>query len=304
MGFSVEFDHAPAYELLASLEGYVKRPHARTLDLGAGWHRQVRKGLDPGFAARLDGLSGGFALPPYILVWLCPGERSAVGFTGWLSALSAGDLYAALEPFLPEGGPPLPPLTRLRDTWTELLGGWRRQYFDRVDPAVLEGLAAEAQDRTRAAAGKDPAGVVDAATGGLHIEEWSGLERVVLVPQSHLRPFNSYDVWRTVVLVLYPAREPGAAGEPPDRLLRLTRALADASRLKILRGLTRSPRSLAEIARRSRLGKSTVYHHLVILRAAGLVAFSLQGGRYSLRTAPLDELPALVRSFLAGGDGG
>ncbi len=303
MGFTVEFDHAPAYELLASLESYRKPAATRVLDLGAGWRRRVREQLDPRLAARLDRLSGSFAIPPYILVWLCPGTRSATAFLRWLAGLTAGELYAALEPFLPVDGPTLPPLTRLRDDWTELVDAWNRQYFDRLDPALLEALSKEARDRAGDLAGRDAAEVVDTVTGGLRLDGCQGLERVVLVPQLHLRPFNSYDVWRKLVLVLYPADAPQAAGAPPARLLRLGRALSDASRLRILRDLARGPCGLAEIARRSGLGKSTVHHHLAVLRAAGLVSFSLQGGRYSLRTTVIEELPALVRQFLADGDG-
>ena len=55
----------------------------------------------------------------------------------------------------------------------------------------------------------------------------------------------------------------------------------------------------------SGLAKSTVHHHLVVLRSAGLVrVHAYQGGgltdTYSLRPHALDDLDRRLRAFLTG----
>ena len=73
--------------------------------------------------------------------------------------------------------------------------------------------------------------------------------------------------------------------------MRLTHALSDESRLRMLRFVADGPCTLTEVARFIGLSQPTVHHHLVQLRAAGLVRvhFAVSGpSRYSLRPHALD----------------
>jgi len=108
------------------------------------------------------------------------------------------------------------------------------------------------------------------------------------------------------VLLEYPADVlPPAAGEPPTGLLRLTRALSDPSRLRILRLLVDDRRSFSELVTMTGLAKSTVHHHMVALRAAGLVQVYDVGGKtvtYRLRPNAADDLGNRLRSYLTPSD--
>jgi len=72
-------------------------------------------------------------------------------------------------------------------------------------------------------------------------------------------------------------------------LCELLRALADATRLRILAELDGGPLSVKELCRRLRVSQPTVSHHLGILRLHGFVSARRNGKEmhYSLRTAPL-----------------
>ena len=133
-----------------------------------------------------------------------------------------------------------------------------------------------------------------------------GLVRVLLVPQYHYRPWNLNEYHRGLRIIMYPVDALATPpGELPPGLLRLTRALADENRLRILRLLASSPRSFTEVVESTRLAKSTVHYHLVLLRAAGLVRVHDAGESatgYSLRGEALDEVRARLGTFLQGGE--
>jgi DNA-binding transcriptional ArsR family regulator len=83
--------------------------------------------------------------------------------------------------------------------------------------------------------------------------------------------------------------------------MRLTRGLGDESRLRILRFLATSPRSLTEVARFADLSQPTVHHHLTQLRSAGLVRVHCSLStpvRYTLRPHALERLVQQLGTYL------
>lgn len=86
----------------------------------------------------------------------------------------------------------------------------------------------------------------------------------------------------------------------PDALFRALKALADPTRLRILRYLAAEPQTPAQLARRLRLRAPTVVHHLHTLRLAGLVYLTLASGdrRYAARTQAVNNTFAALRTFL------
>jgi len=73
-------------------------------------------------------------------------------------------------------------------------------------------------------------------------------QTVLLVPQYHYRPWNLYALFAELKVYEYPVDAlPTAPEDPPPALLRLTRALADENRLRILRFLAGGRRSFTEV---------------------------------------------------------
>jgi DNA-binding transcriptional ArsR family regulator len=80
-------------------------------------------------------------------------------------------------------------------------------------------------------------------------------------------------------------------GEPvPDTLLRMLKALADPTRLRILHYLSNETLTQAQLSRRLRLRAPTVTHHLTALRMAGLVHVTLEAGGEKLYAARLEAI--------------
>lgn len=264
----VEVDWAPAYELYASLLAYTNRPVRGLSEMGEGWAACVRASLPSGFpGARVP------ALQPWIRA--CPGPRDADGFLRWLAREVPGA------------------------PWLGVLRTWNEAYFRTVAPALLDALAMEAERRRQR--DLEPQAQVEDATAGIWLEPPPSLQAVVLVPQWHARPWNVADIEAGVHWILYPADvlAPGP-GEPPAALMRTLQALAEPSRLRILRFLAGGARSFTDVVRHTGLAKSTVHHHMVALRAAGLVRAHASGEwieGYSLRPGALEALGGRVAAY-------
>jgi len=86
----------------------------------------------------------------------------------------------------------------------------------------------------------------------------------------------------------------------PELLHQTLKALADPTRLRILKYLAEEPSTPADLARRLRLRPPTVIHHLDALRLARLVHVTLshQGRRYEARREAIDDACSLLSTFL------
>jgi DNA-binding transcriptional ArsR family regulator len=308
MSLEIQIEFEEAYELLISLYAYAHLKEQRALDIGTLWGPQVEAQVGDDFTADLYKLE--YAKPAWVLevlAWRCPVERDASGFLQWLGGLSLGDMYELLTPFGSERLPSLPSdLRDVRDKSLQLLYRWNEAYFKALDPLILSGLAADAEQKKALAATVSAYEVIEAATGGIVLEPAPSRHLVVLVPQYHYRPWNINSNLHGVKLIFYPADPmPIAPGEPPTALLRLTRALADESRLRILHYLAAGGRhTFTDLLRHTGLARSTVHQHMVLLRASGLVRVHEApdgSNSYSLRTDALDSLGDRLRSFLASG---
>lgn len=114
---------------------------------------------------------------------------------------------------------------------------------------------------------------------GVQWDRPAGLRRIVFAPSYFGRPAVFYHFWRGVLTFCPPvddARlEPAVKGRDPDEpgadILHFFEALGDDTRLRILHLLSEREMYLTELAQRLDLTKATTKHHMVKLRAAGLV---------------------------------
>lgn len=116
--------------------------------------------------------------------------------------------------------------------------------------------------------------------------------------------FEKFD--RNTMLLAFGARPADMSVIPgeivPDALVRSLKALADPTRLKIMRYLTSESLTPSEIARKLQLRPPTVTHHLKELRLAGLVEFSVmhEENRYTARKHGIEAVYQNLNAFLEG----
>jgi len=99
-------------------------------------------------------------------------------------------------------------------------------------------------------------------------------------------------------------REDEELPETPESLVLGFAALADATRLKLLRLIARGNIPAQEMAQQLGVHESTVSRHLKFLAEAGHVARERQQGKYILYSLNLERLDALtgtLREYVAGG---
>ncbi len=137
-------------------------------------------------------------------------------------------------------------------------------------------------------------------------KEW-GSKTLVLVPSYWGTPLalmaNCPEERLLFLFGARPADESLIPGElVPDALYQALKALADPTRLRILRYLREESLTPAELARRLRLRSQTVIHHLDALRLARLVIVTLEaeGKRYAVRPDAVAAVCELLNDFLAG----
>ena len=87
-------------------------------------------------------------------------------------------------------------------------------------------------------------------------------------------------------------------GSSDETLLAFFKALADASRLKIVGVLAQQPSTVEQLAAMLELQASTVSHHLARLAAVGLVTARAEG-YYSIYSLQTDALEQMAKRLLA-----
>jgi DNA-binding transcriptional ArsR family regulator len=173
----------------------------------------------------------------------------------------------------------------------------------RILPALQDGLSL-AQDM----AGEIPLpALVEELSQGVHFDEDDfRVPEVVLAPTFWSTPLVIYEkIPPDRLILLFGARPADASLVPgeqvPDALLQALKALADSTRLRILRYLFQETLTPSELSRRLRLRAPTVTHHLNALRLAGLVRLDLQAGgekRYAAREEGLHLTLNNIHEFL------
>ncbi|MBK7215886.1 MAG: winged helix-turn-helix transcriptional regulator [Candidatus Promineofilum sp.] len=152
-----------------------------------------------------------------------------------------------------------------------------------------------------------PPALLEELSQGLRLATENRARELVLAPSFWATPFVVLTMLdEETALFVYGARPADMSLVPgelvPDALYQALKALADPTRLRILRYLSDEPLAPAQLARRLRLRSPTVIHHLDALRLARLVIVTLEpeGKRYAMRPDALATLFDMLTSFVDG----
>ena len=192
--------------------------------------------------------------------------------------------------------------TALRTLTLDVLYGWREAGWSAYESEAWPVIERDAQRLRQRASEVDVDTLLEEATKGASVWPAVGIESVEIFPTWVLRPWMfHWEQGRTLLVGVAVPPEHVAADpdEPPERLVRLTRALGDERRLRVLRYLTTGAYALGELSEHFSIPKTTLLHHLVVLRSAGLVRVGPgTSGRYSLQAGAPLELSRLLDAYL------
>lgn len=205
-------------------------------------------------------------------------------FDAWANREQFGEVYlAALKSFV---------------------DGFFAEEENRILPVLKRGLS---HAQMRAGSLPLPA-MLEELSSGVRYGDLSKISRLFLAPSFWGAPILFVEeLGPGSVLMLFGYRPENMALIPgeviPDALIHGLKALADPTRLRILRNLAQSPATAAQISQVLRLRLPTVTHHLSELRMAGLVQVIVnpEGERhYATRYEGLSTVKELMRQFIQG----
>ena len=151
--------------------------------------------------------------------------------------------------------------------------------------------------------------LIEEVSHGIRYEGIPNIRKITLIPSYWISPFvmivNTDKQHQLFTFGARPIEDSLVPGEPvPDALRVSLKALADPTRLRILRYLHQEPLTMAELTKRLRLRMPTVIHHLSALRLAGLVLIHVEKEvkghrqRFSARAEGLDTALQSLKAFL------
>lgn len=190
---------------------------------------------------------------------------------------------------------------------TERLIGVIERFHDqgmRPELATITPLLARDADEKQALAKTLPPELfVEKATKGVTFEPGPGVRGVVLVPSVVLRPWTLMVEHRSIRIFVYSIDEETLLADPaapPSYLVELYKALGDERRLRLLAELWVGEQDLRSLADTLGLAKSTIHHHLRMLRTAGLVRVIVREDDkvYGIRKEALVDAGPLLEGFL------
>jgi DNA-binding transcriptional ArsR family regulator len=190
--------------------------------------------------------------------------------------------------------------SRVEDSLADAVSAAGRDIAARGLHAALAGVSAEL--RTASANG---AATLTLARSHDHEIRLEPGRHLVLVPSIYVWPHvrvNCDPPWPPGLVYPAPAvREEGRVSIPPSELLRVLRAVADDTRLRMLKVVAERPRSTQELAPLLHISEATCSKHLRVLAEAGVLASTRDGYYvlYSLDHARLLSLTPSISAFLA-----
>ena len=151
-----------------------------------------------------------------------------------------------------------------------------------------------------------PSRIIEIATNGVEHQLPSHVTTLLLVPSVVVRPWSLLVEHDSTYILCYPVADEFMSAEPdapPQWLVKTYKALADDRRLRILHRLSSREATLQELADYLGVAKSTIHHHMALLRAAGLVRVRVRGAKdqssYGIRREALPESMRLMDVYLA-----
>jgi len=182
---------------------------------------------------------------------------------------------------------------------------WNERVWLPESGRILPVLEREDASSRRLAGRLRPMELIDQLTDSMRWAMVARLTDVLLAPSYVSRPIVFYVEHREQTLILYPVSDTSVEGDafgPPARLVRLAKALADDGRLRVLHALREREMTVREIAEHVGVPRTSMFHHILILRDAGLVRAvpsDRNQTRFELRVDAIPDIGELLEQFLA-----
>ncbi|GEN54961.1 ArsR/SmtB family transcription factor [Halobacillus faecis] len=191
-------------------------------------------------------------------------------------------------------------VSHLKNHIQEVMTGWYESVIQ-PDEAKFKGiLERDASSKNKRLEKLEAEDFVEWATHGIRYLPEPSVYKVIMIPHFIYRPWNvEADIEGTKIFYYPVANESIHPDDPyvPDQMLvQKFKVLGDENRLRMLKILMGGGRTLKEMTEEVGMGKTTVYHHLKLLKSARLIV--AYGPRYHVSPRAWEMLPRELELFL------
>jgi hypothetical protein len=185
-----------------------------------------------------------------------------------------------------------------------LLDAWAKRVFPAYAEAALVLVARDLEHKERLLGSVGPREALRAYTSGVDLEPDPASTEIVVIPTVAMRPFIVPAEWRSSTLILCSVGDEAFDDDPaapPRRLVKAAIALGDELRLRALHELRGGELTASELAERLGVDRTSLHHHLGILRSAGLVTVRANGAEswhYSARADGIAGATSALTGYL------
>ncbi|MDH3306691.1 MAG: winged helix-turn-helix domain-containing protein [Acidimicrobiia bacterium] len=332
----IEVVHSPAYELLVALWSR-KHDDCSEFELGNDWFTELDAGVARDLDAELGALSaslvavalmGEVGTAPTVGEFLRQIEHTDAsrilelvmdlvcsGETELSRAAAKGDSEARTDVLARLDEDERAPVAALFEVPSADLPTRLTAAFGRYHAEVLTGrlddfgdaAARDALARRGMALALPIEDLIEQATKGVNYRIMPGVSKVRLAPSVLIRPWSMLTQHGDTLVVTYPVDDEffdGDANAAPTWLVNTYKALGDDRRLRILKILADGQATLSELADQLDVAKSTLHHHIGLLRSAGLISVDVDKTNdsrvYGLRREIVPEAARMMGRYLAG----
>ncbi len=188
----------------------------------------------------------------------------------------------------------------LKNHLIEVITGWYENVIKPNQDQLHKILQTDAEKKQKMKEKMESEAFVEWATAGVSYPPEPSVNKVLLIPHYIYRPWNIVADIENTKVFYYPVSNASVSPEdkylPSSFLVLKHKALGDEVRLRIVKMLYERDRTLQEITEQLNMGKSTIHHHLKLLRSAQLV--TIEDSVYVLKKKAVESLAKELDLYL------
>ncbi|MRG87157.1 ArsR/SmtB family transcription factor [Salinibacillus xinjiangensis] len=193
---------------------------------------------------------------------------------------------------------------KLKDHLINVMYGWYQTIIEPEKERIQAILERDIESKKMMMEKLEPEQFIEWVTDGIKYPPEPGVFKVILIPHYIYRPWNVEADLEGVKVFYYPVANESISFEdkyvPNKMLVQRYKALGDENRLKILKMIKAKRLNLQELTDELKMGKTTVHHHLKILKSARLI--SDESARYVVNSQTLELLSDELKLYLEEND--
>ncbi|GGB59933.1 ArsR family transcriptional regulator [Virgibacillus dakarensis] len=189
---------------------------------------------------------------------------------------------------------------QLKSHLIAVMTGWYKEVITEELDQLKKILQTDAEAKEYMKEKMHPEEFVEWATFGITYAPEPSVYNVLLIPHVIYRPWNIVADIAGTKIFYYPVANQSIAPNdtylPSHALIVKHKALGDEVRLRIVKMLSENSHTLQELTDKLAMGKSTIHHHLKMLRSAQLV--EIRDAKYALKKKAIDSLTKELDYYL------